>query len=386
MALTHLLKAQGYAVTAAHLDHGLRTSSRDDAGAVARFCAELGVPLVTERVEGLSRGEAAARAARYDFLARAARRVGSAKVAVAHTADDQAETVLLRLIRGAGADGLRGMPRERRLAPGILLVRPILDWSRAQVLAYCEEHNLSYVTDESNRDPAFLRNRIRHQLLPLLEREYNPGIRAVLLRTARSLTDDAAALDAIAGSELEGVDPDRGIELQRLRRLPVAIQRRLVRALWKATTALPPLGADHVEQALRGDADLPQGWHAEHAAGRLRLHRRSRTAPSPPFEYRLPVPGSVDVPEANVRIVATGSASGPLTVRSRRPGDRLVPWGGQGHRKLQDLLVDAKVPRGQRDRIAIVTGPDQTILWVVGIRRSEALRGSDLRLDAVPLS
>jgi tRNA(Ile)-lysidine synthase len=377
-ALAHAAAQAGARVTVAHLDHGWRPGSAADAEAVAELSRRLRAPFRTERAEGLRRSEAAARAARYEFLARVAREVGAAKVAVAHTADDQAETVLMRLIRGAGLDGLAGMPRRRPLVPGVELVRPLLRVPRARVLAYCREHDLPWLEDETNRDRAWLRNRVRHELLPLLERRFNPRVREALLRTAALLADDAAALDGWTRREYRR--DGGGLVLDGS--LPVAVRRRLVRRFWAEETGLPPLPSRHVERLLAGPASLPRGWRGERRDGRLWLRAAASDRPAP-FSYVLPVPGAVDVPEAGVRVTAEGEG-GPLVVRSRRAGDRLRPWGGRGERKLQDVLVDAKVPRDERDRLAIVTAPDGTLLWVVGVVRAEALRGGGLRLDAAP--
>lgn len=381
-ALAHALVRMGVDVTAAHLDHGWRPESAADAQAVAVLCRRLGVPLHAERAADGARSEAAARAVRYAFLARVAQRVDAAKVAVGHTADDQAETVLLRLVRGAGLDGLSGMPGRRPLACGVELVRPLLGCTRAQTLAYCRDNALEWREDATNADPAWLRNRIRKQLLPLLERECNARIRDALLRTGSLLADDAAALSAWEAREYRLADGALVLDAS----LPIAIRRRLVRRFWAERTGLPPLAAAHVAQVLRGAASLPRGWHAAWQGERLRLTAApaaDAADPPPPFVYRLPVPGWVDVPEAGLRLTAVGS-SDPLVVRGRRPGDRLRPWGGPGERKLQDLLVDAKVPRELRDRLPVVTTPEGTLLWVVGVRRAEALRTSGLRLDAVP--
>ena len=190
-ALASLRRRRGFRLVAAHLDHGLRPGSRDDAAFCAAFCPTLDVPLRTATADVRARAarergglEQAARRERYAFLRAVREEEGAAAIAVAHTRDDQAETLLLRLLRGAGATGLAGM---RPRAGDIL--RPLLDVSRADVLDHLRERGLAWREDPSNADPAHRRNRVRHELLPYLEARFNPEIRAALARTASLLAD-----------------------------------------------------------------------------------------------------------------------------------------------------------------------------------------------------
>jgi tRNA(Ile)-lysidine synthase len=203
-ALAALRDDLALSLTVAHLDHGLRgDASRDDAAYVQRLSESLGLPCLAERadVAALARErrlsiEAAARQARYAFLARAARAAGAARIALAHHADDQAETVLLRLLRGTGIAGLRGMQARapHPAAPDLTLIRPLLHLTRADTERYCAARGLTWRADATNDETDALRNRIRHELLPLLAR-YNPGIRKVLARLADTAAEDLEMID-----------------------------------------------------------------------------------------------------------------------------------------------------------------------------------------------
>jgi tRNA(Ile)-lysidine synthase len=354
-------------LVAAHLDHALRADSDRDAAAVDSLCRDLGVPLCRERLSGAPAGaspEAAARAARYAFLARTAAARRASRVAVAHHGDDQAETVLLRLLRGSGAEGLRGMAASRPLgpaAPGVLLVRPLLASAHADAVAHCRAAGLPFREDPTNLSPAFLRNRVRHGLLPLLEREYNPAVRRALARTAELLAADDDALHILAATQLDARVGPAGLMVGGLATQPAAVAQRVLRAWWRrASGSAAPLGFSHVAGLLSlrpgGALDLPLGLRAVRRADLLVLERGA-----PPLQRAylrpLPVPGAVDVPEAGMRVsarlvpwpgpraadpgalpphVAVGDADVlalPLAVRSRRPGDRMRPLGGVGSRE-----------------------------------------------------
>ena len=226
----------------AHLDHGLRATSPEDASFVEALGHRWGIPSTIERRdvsalcvrEGWSL-EDGARRVRYQFFLEVARRWGMTRLALAHTADDQAETVLLRLVRGTGLMGLGAIPIMRELEPGVRVVRPLLDVWRRDLLAYLQEAGLSYRDDETNHDQRFVRNRIRGELLPLLERRYNPNIKRMLTQLADQSRWDYAYLDAAAGRQWKRAVKERhpsqhvAISVQVFRHQPKALQRQLVR-------------------------------------------------------------------------------------------------------------------------------------------------------------
>jgi tRNA(Ile)-lysidine synthase len=292
-ALASLRRRRGFRLVAAHLDHGLRPGSAADAEFCAELCRSLDVPFRRGEADVRARAarergglEQAARGERYAFLRRVRDEEAAAAIAVAHTRDDQAETLLLRLLRGAGATGLAGM----RPCKDDLL-RPLLAVSREQVLAHLGERGLAWCEDPSNADPAHRRNRVRHELLPYLEQRFNPGIRAALARTAGLLADEAAhvreeadALLTVAAREDVG-----SIVLLRapLAEAPTAIARVAIRQALARAGGLALVGAFHVEHVLeltRAKAPsgrrlpLPGGRQARFTRDEVRIEKRAAPA------------------------------------------------------------------------------------------------------------
>lgn len=424
--LARLRDAFGVSLVAAHLNHGLRADAAADLNAVRRVAGGLGVPVRADRAElGPWRGggslQAAARRARYRFFREVAAAEGAGVLALGHQLDDQAETVLLRLLRGAGPDGLAGIaPVRRERKSGLRVVRPLIDVPRADVEAYCAARDLRPVADPSNLRPVFLRNRIRLELLPLLERDYAVNLRPRLARLAAALRADREVLEDQAARALEGLVRRRApglvaLDAAALAGLEPAVARRAVRQALEALFAGDGAGDDPeappepaVESALElaraaGQGDVPAralagGMTGRVAGGALWLER-ARQAPGG-YCRRLEVPGAVEVPEAGVTISARlssvfdlGGLDGiragdlaavdynkvtlPLWVRNRRPGDRFRPLGLGGHKKLKDFFIAEGVPRPWRDRLPLVAaGPsgEDRIVWVAGHRIDDSAR------------
>jgi tRNA(Ile)-lysidine synthase len=283
----------GAPLVVAHLNHQLRgAESDDDEAFVGSLCAQLDEgagPLAwrSERrdVAALARAEAGnleavARRVRYEWLAQVAEETGSAWIATGHTADDQAETVLHRLLRGTGLQGLRGIAGRRPLRPGVALVRPLLGVTRGQVLAFLQSEGQDYRSDSSNLDPAFTRNRIRHELLPLLAEKYNPAVVEVLARLAEQAADVYEQEEALARTLLAEVERPRAGRLLILDRAALAaaprrLVRELFRLLWQREGwPLDPMTFRHWERLAElvegetGAIELPDGIRAR-AAGRV---------------------------------------------------------------------------------------------------------------------
>ncbi len=287
MALLHLLRRLReefrLRLRVVHVDHGLHRASRAHAAFVRQTARGWGIPVSVRRVNVRAHAkrhrltlEEAARALRYAALARAARRVRATHIATGHTADDQAETVLLWLLRGAGADGLGGMPATRP-HEGLRVIRPLLGVRREEIVAYLRAEGVRWRSDPTNRSRAPLRNRIRQDLLPYLA-GYNPGIKAVLQRLALQVADDAALLDHLADEAAEAMVRRNGglgrvtIDVPRFRALPVALQRRVVRrALSAAGGNIRDLAFVHIELIRLMAAGGRQGERADLPG--LRAHR-----------------------------------------------------------------------------------------------------------------
>ena len=255
-ALTSLSKDGGFEVVAAHLDHGLRPDSGDDVVFCEGICERLGIPLRAGRADVSARArrdggglEEAGRLERYAFLRAVKREAGASWVAVAHTRDDQAETVLLRLLRGAGSRGLGAM----RLRSADLL-RPLLEVSREQVLDHLRQRGLPWREDPTNADRALMRNRVRHELLPFVEDRFNPRVRAALARSAALLGEEADTLDSLAETLLNSASRWSAGSLvlrrQALAAAPLAVARATLRRAVEATGGLKAVSKLHVDRML----------------------------------------------------------------------------------------------------------------------------------------
>jgi tRNA(Ile)-lysidine synthase len=287
-ALCLLRRPRGFAVAAAHLDHRLRPGSGEDAAFCRVLCERLDVPLQVGAADVAARArrqggglEQAARHERYAFLRRVRRETGAVAIAVAHTRDDQAETLLLHLLRGSGATGLGGMrPRVGSV------VRPLLGLSRQEVMAHLRERGLAWREDPTNADPGLLRNRVRHELLPYLEARFNPRLRSVLARTAGLLADEAAYLGADAEALLDRIARADGdalvLESSGLAHAPAAVARVAIRQALARAGGLARVRAVHVERirtlaegGAAGRLPLPGGREVRYRRGVLRLGPRT---------------------------------------------------------------------------------------------------------------
>lgn len=404
LCLLHLLaglqKQLGVELMAAHLDHGLRPeSAQEEAGYVQEVCSHLGVPLErgarevrAYRAQRHLSLEEAARELRYDFFAQVALPWGAGVVVVGHTADDQVETILLNLVRGTGLRGLRGMAPVSSWKD-LRVVRPLLEIPRQETEAYCSALGLQPHYDPSNLSLNYTRNRVRRQLLPILE-ALNPRFRQALLRLARSAARDLAYLeeetartwDQVARTREDGVH----LDLRALSLLPPALQYR---ALGRALRGLLGPGAEavHLEGMLQihgrpgAVVHLPRGLTYGVGYGQARLGSGLPPCPLPPLEgeHPLQVPGETWLPgwhivaslvprgeqeeEPFLAYLDWGRAGPELQVRARHPGDRFIPLGMGVEKRLQDFLVDEKVPRAWRSRVPLVVSR-HAILWVVGYR------------------
>jgi tRNA(Ile)-lysidine synthase len=416
----------GVELHVAHLDHGWRgRGSARDAEFVRRLALRMGLPVTIGHAGGRtapgttrrqSSREAIGRALRMRFLMETAAAGGAARVAVGHTLDDQAESLLMRLLRGSGTRGLAG---TYPVVDG-LFIRPLLGVRRAEVVAYLRSRRQAYRVDPTNRDTTLTRNRVRRRLIPLLEREFNPAAAEVLARSAGLLRDEEAWMDELSQAAFRGaatVEPGSvSLAAPALIAMPRALLRRVLRrAVESVRGHLLGLDFRHVEEMERllsrpgpGSIDMPGGWRVARRPGMLRLEsvvtgghtgrpeRVSAGVRSPSDddggaggcrEAVCPIPGKVDLPGLGLALrarlvtpedppVAPGPdracldadlLPGPLLVRPRRPGDRFVPLGGPGTRKVKSFLIDRKVPVAERGRIPLVL-ENGRVAWIVGHR------------------
>lgn len=427
-----LREKTGLEIVAAHFDHRLRPGSAGDAEFVRRLCGSLGVRLITGTGDVARRArrrresvEAAAREMRYAFLARAARDSGAQGVATGHTLDDQAETVLLHLARGAGLDGLAGMaPRSQRRATGgvppLAVLRPMLVLRHADAAAFCAVRGVQPQDDPTNRDLRFARNRVRLKVVPELER-LNPRVAEALGRLACAAAEAVAFIAGSTPTGEAGGPAARGVTLSRsqLRSAPKAVAHRmLVRAFEAVTGTRAGLEKRHLSAMLAAAAgagrsvNLPAGVRFEVGHTDVRLVRpggpsdqgqprwcagaetllpvpgRLRLAAGPAIKAEVTArPGSVEDGAPAVAYLDPLLADEILKVRGRRRGDRFHALGMPAPGKLQDFFVGQHVPRERRDGVPLVVSP-RGIAWVGGYRIAEwaKLKRSDHRALRIELS
>lgn len=437
LCLLDLFHRMDYRLVVAHANHQLRPSADEEAQRVGRLAQHLDLPFISEVLpvqalsdEGSIGLEEAARVLRYRFLFEQARFYGAQAVAVGHTADDQVETVLMHLLRGSGLNGLRGM-NFRMINPAwdtqIALVRPLLATWREEILAYCSEQGLEAVWDESNQDQHYLRNRVRGELIPLLE-TYQPTMRQGVWRMARLLAGDDEILEGAAAG-LWGQTAVVGEGYVRFSRpsfleCPLGLQRRLVRrAIRTLQSKLDNVDAFTVERVVNAMAVAPQTRQLDLALGLRMVFEGERvwlahwTSELPGDEWpqldpqaliRVDGQGELalgtwklaidEVDIAQVRQSArqpdhpfeawidADRANFPLQVRARRAGDRWQPLGlAEGSQKISDTMINARLPQRARRKWPLVCAGEE-VIWVPGIRPAHTVRLTDETTRVVHLS
>ncbi len=392
----------------AYLDHGLRPEASAEQALVGERAAALGLPFVSGKgnVEALRTErhlplQEAAREIRYRFFLRKASDLSAEKIALGHTADDQAESVLMRLLRGSGTRGLAGIPpkREERI------IRPLIEVWRQEVEGFLRERNIPFREDASNRSFHFLRNRIRHDLMPSLEK-YNPQIKQILCQMAVRFRQEEDYWQDLAREKLFllGRNQSSGsmsLDIPRLGALPVPLRLRVIRQTLETVLGhLRGFGFVHyqaVENLWQNPAahkkiHLPHGIIVSKSYEKLNFCAGGEQTPS--FEYIVCRPGVLTIPEigrvmsfsirdragdermadeAGRALLEADRVHFPFTVRSFRPGDRFRPLGMEGEKKIKDFFIDQKIPLAQRRKIPLVYFQDH-LLWVAGLRLDDRFR------------
>jgi tRNA(Ile)-lysidine synthase len=425
VALLHTLTwvAPRLRIGAIHVHHGMRGDVADrDADCVRRLCEELEVEhflarrdVPAESAESGLNAEQAGRSARYEEYRRVAAEHCFDRIATGHTGTDRAETLLLNLFRGAGLRGLSSIPPRRGT-----IIRPLILATRDETAAYCRRHELPVRTDASNLDADYAkRNLIRLRLMPQIA-EHFPGAEGALMRACEALEEELAWTDpllrvALEANTLRADEQTLALDADALAAEPDGALHRILRmALEQVRGDLEGLSREHIERIAEVTRGGDTGSVVE-LPGRLRVRRQyealtiepdAERAKLPPESATLPVPGEATLPARGVSVradrartpddFAAGDAltvymdaeavGDELVLRSHRPGERFVPLGMTGSRKLQDFFVDEKVPRHTRDRIPVVVDADARVMWVVGHRLAEPARaeagGESVRLSA----
>ncbi len=424
-ALRRLAPLFSLDLTVAHLNHGLRQAASDaDAEFVAELARRLDLKCVVREMDvhayrrrhKLSLEEAA-RMLRYDFFRQAAAENGLDRIALGHHQDDTAELVCLYLFRGSGPLGLAGIPPVRGN-----IVRPLIQRTRREIFAFLAAENLDSVRDASNQDPRFLRNRVRLQLIPDLQKAYNPSIVQTLARSAQILRDEnewiEATLEPVYRQSFAAADEGRlTLRVPEVRKFHPAVVRRIVRrALREVKGDLRRITFRHIAAVVQlfaagppdGRLYLPDGIRAQRSADLLYLYRDLRRRPRPDagpdraashepggYAYRIERPSSVFVKEYGRHIRFTQSdpsqtpdfAAGgqetvfldldkltfPLTLRNFRPGDRFTPLGMHGSQKVKNFFINSKIPRAERANCPLLISAGN-IVWIVGHRIADSVK------------
>ncbi len=452
LTILNLLRSEkdiSFSLHVAHLDHGLRgESAAGDARFVRLEAKKLGLPCTVGKVKvreyqkrwSLS-PEDAARHLRYRFLQQLAHKLRADSIAVGHNRDDQVETILLNFLRGTGPDGLAGMKLKREMGKnGVFLIRPLLSSSRKEIDRFCHDSGLRPRLDETNQDQYYLRNKIRLDVLPYLEKNVNPNLREGIFRLSRLLTTDKdfwerMAEDRLDAGILEEMTGCLVLDRNILAGEQEALQGRILRlAVSRLLGSIPREVDYHRTKAVldlvnkkkpRGVVKFPGGMEISRNYERLFLRSSfsgKNWAFQPFFPVLLPVPGEISTGQDGIMLKArlsrpsdlvwppdekqeayldlnrvlelispksssagekTGFAT--LLVRSRKPGDRFYPLGAPGAKKLKDFFIDRKIPWEVRDLIPLVIAGNE-IIWVAGVQISHLCRISEDTKQAVVLS
>lgn len=389
-------------IHAAHLNHMLRGREADlDTEYVKSFCEKMGIPCSVKYVDvnrlsqqtGLSLEEAG-RKARYDFFSDLAGEIGATKIALAHNMNDQAETILMRIMRGTGIDGLCGIKPVR----DGMYIRPLIEIPRSEIEKYCKENNLTPRIDRTNLEPVYTRNKIRLELIPYIKENFNSRIEYSLSLMSRLLSEDNDFLNEYVNNIYETIaEKDKGkvlIDVNLLKPYTVSIKKRIIRkAISEAKGNLIGIENKHVELSLSiaeegstgAAVELPGEIKAQKSYNFLEImHCSSESTNS--FMYSLCIPGSVDINEAGARLKSEIMNKLPgdyknsgrfikyfdcdriesnLTVRCRQEGDYIVPLGMKGRKKLKELFIDNKIPKDERNSIPLVAAGSE-VIWVIG--------------------
>ncbi|HAN95356.1 MAG TPA: tRNA lysidine(34) synthetase TilS [Firmicutes bacterium] len=413
MALLHLFVRWNVRnIGAFHLNHGFRETAARDAAFVRDYCRDLHIPVEIQEYDinrylaasGESKQQGA-RKIRYQLLKNFAEAGGYHRIALGHHGDDQAETVLMRILRGSGLHGLGGIPMQRGM-----FIRPLLTVSKEEIIRYCQFFGVPYVQDETNLEPIYLRNKVRQELLPLLAEEYNPEIMTRLVQLADLAREDELELqtqaEEICRKHMRWQRGQLTFPRGRFLELSTAMQRRVLRRLLELYRGhLRQISFVHIEQWRRQILEnpsfqltLPQVW----VSGNVEYIFVGTFSAEEWEPVELTVPGQVQAGGFTVRAELwerdqlpprtedcedfdLEELQLPLVIRPRREGDRLRPFGGAGTKKVKDLFIEARIPVQLRDFLPLICD-QEGILWIPTVRRSHRAALSDSTRKVLRLS
>jgi len=404
--LNRLARDMSLVLHVLHINHGIRKrESRREARFVSELADRMGIPVSVRLIDVPSYArkkkltlEEAARDMRYKALESLAKKLNAKKIALGHTASDQVETVLMHFLRGSGPQGLSGIPPVRRLGAA-LIIRPLIEIDRGQILNYLRENNLTFCLDSSNRRTEYFRNKVRLKLLPLLRKNYNKNIEGALLRLSEISKEENAYWDRVVERVFRKVVSmglaKISVDFKKFLRYNVVVQRRVLHRLLGGIVSLRQI------ETIRNLAHKGSQGKRIYLGKNLSIRKEGDfliflSSPERRFKrfnYPIRVPGKNEFAELNLTLNTRIANFHPishklvntayfdidkinlkgLVLRNRREGDRFRPFGLRGTKKLSDFFIDSKIPRRLRDRVPLLVDGDD-ILWVVGIRRADKAR------------
>ncbi|WP_080843572.1 tRNA lysidine(34) synthetase TilS [Cytobacillus gottheilii] len=412
LALLHYLKEKSshfdLEILALHVDHMFRgEESFEEARFVERFCKQQGIPFRMKRIDvpaymqetGKS-SQVAARECRYRFFEEVMENEKFTYLALGHHGDDQAETVLMRLVRGSTGAARAGIPFERSFAGGTI-IRPFLCLNREEIEDYCTEHQLNPRRDPSNEKDTYSRNRFRHHVLPFLKHE-NPQMHEQFQRFSEELESDEVLLQELTFREMNKViekkkDNEVRLAIDLFLDMPMPLQRRGIQLILNYLYKEKPssLSAVHIENVFSlirnphpsGVLHLPGGLIIERSYRKCMFYFYTETLRAS-YHYELDEPGKIDLPNGSriefeytcsqhveghseSLLLSAASIPLPLIIRTRKSGDRINLKGMKGTKKIKDIFIDQKVPRNERDQWPVLTDAKGKILWLPGLRKSD---------------
>jgi tRNA(Ile)-lysidine synthase len=418
LCLHRLADELNISIAVAHLNHSIRGAEGDaDQEFVRQLSLKLELPFFFEVIEIKKQAaeikenlEQFARRTRYNFLRKTASMLNAQKIAVGHSLNDQAETVLFRLLRGSGIQGLSAI----HPIVGGLVIRPLLNCTRAGIIEYLNQKGAPYREDSTNKDPGFTRNRIRQELLPFLENNYNPRLIHTLSRTAELTRGAWSFIESEAKSAFETIHTknDEGISLPvvEIARLHPELQKQVLRCALKSFLgSLDGITSQHINNVLSlcgkkqsgFRVPLPKRSIAIRQFDNLSMLKRISLS-SPEFNYSLKIPGECFIPDIKgqfsakvipmtperlkekspwLALLEMAALPSMLTIRSKAPGDR---YGGSGHRKVKKMLIDRKIPLAQRPFLPMVVAGN-SVVWIPGFRPAQAFKAKPASETCVAL-
>jgi tRNA(Ile)-lysidine synthase len=384
---------------AVHLNHMIRgeEAARDEEYSKC-FAESLGVPFYSERIEiekyakenGMS-SEEAGRFFRYKLFDEISNEVGGKKIALAHNKNDQAETMIMRFVRGSGISGLGGIKPVRDNK----YIRPIISCSREEIENYCEENSLNPVIDSTNKESIYTRNRVRLEFIPYIKEHFNPNIIENLYRNSEIFRDEDDYIYSMAELEYIRIKEKDGINILEFNKLHSAIKKRVLRLMVQDVKGdLNSIEGKHIEECIRLIENAKTGKTIElpdniNCTIEYNIFKVLRKEELKDYEYTLMIPGNIYIKQEDIYVCASllevgeekfidkefakywdyGKIRGDVVIRNRRDGDYIFPKGMEGRKKLKDIFIDKKVPRDEREKVPILA-IGREALWVVGVRDS----------------